>query len=297
MHRCFRVRRFPTNAVRTAKYTVLSFLPKSLMEQFRRVANVYFLVISILQLATDLSPTSPYSTVIPLTIVLTVSLVKEAIEDVKRHRADRVVNNATVTVLQSSSRAARLYRRRGLCARLWGCCSRGAPPMAAAAVQLPSVSGPHGLSATVLSSPDAAQPPSLTEHNGPTSAYVGLASSAAGMTTVGGSVHYATGANAAAPVGTLPVATVNALSATTSPRAGTAATTMNTACVAMAPDPSAEWRGVRWKALQAGDIVLLEKGDPAPADLVVLAAAPPPGSLDHTTGSLAYVETSILDGA
>ena len=38
-----------TNEVRTTKYTIISFLPKNLYEQFRRVANIYFLAIACLQ--------------------------------------------------------------------------------------------------------------------------------------------------------------------------------------------------------------------------------------------------------
>ena len=34
---------FPLNAVVTSRYTALNFLPKSLFEQFRRMANFYFL--------------------------------------------------------------------------------------------------------------------------------------------------------------------------------------------------------------------------------------------------------------
>ena len=40
------VQAFPNNYITTSKYTVLSFLPKNLFEQFRRVANLYFLIIS-----------------------------------------------------------------------------------------------------------------------------------------------------------------------------------------------------------------------------------------------------------
>jgi len=34
---------YPTNQVITSKYTVITFLPRNLLEQFRRVANVYVL--------------------------------------------------------------------------------------------------------------------------------------------------------------------------------------------------------------------------------------------------------------
>lgn len=32
---------YPTNQVISSKYTVITFLPRTLLEQFRRVANVY----------------------------------------------------------------------------------------------------------------------------------------------------------------------------------------------------------------------------------------------------------------
>jgi hypothetical protein len=47
----------PTNEISTAKYTILTFLPVNLFEQFMRVANLYFLLCAILQLIPGLSPT------------------------------------------------------------------------------------------------------------------------------------------------------------------------------------------------------------------------------------------------
>ncbi|RYH31745.1 hypothetical protein EON65_02030 [archaeon] len=40
-----------SNAISTTKYTWYSWLPKSIWEQFRRIANVYFLLISILMVS------------------------------------------------------------------------------------------------------------------------------------------------------------------------------------------------------------------------------------------------------
>lgn len=87
------------NSVRSSKYSALNFLPKSLFEQFRRIANFYFLVISLLQLCTDLSPTNEYSTVGPLAIVLFATMVKEGLEDRVRHHQDTCVNHQKVEVL------------------------------------------------------------------------------------------------------------------------------------------------------------------------------------------------------
>uniref|UniRef100_A0A1D1Z7N5 Phospholipid-transporting ATPase n=2 Tax=Anthurium amnicola TaxID=1678845 RepID=A0A1D1Z7N5_9ARAE len=91
--------KFKGNSISTTKYNVLTFLPKGLFEQFRRVANLYFLMISILS-TTPISPVHPITNVVPLSLVLLVSLVKEAFEDWKRLLNDRVINSTPVDVLQ-----------------------------------------------------------------------------------------------------------------------------------------------------------------------------------------------------
>ncbi|CAO2829122.1 unnamed protein product [Amaranthus hypochondriacus] len=91
--------KFKGNSVSTTKYNALTFFPKGLFEQFRRVANLYFLMISILSW-TPMSPVSPITNVAPLSMVLFVSLVKEAFEDWKRFQNDLSVNNTLVDVLQ-----------------------------------------------------------------------------------------------------------------------------------------------------------------------------------------------------
>ncbi|OQS01643.1 phospholipid-transporting ATPase [Achlya hypogyna] len=95
--------KYPDNRVRTSKYSIVTFLPKNLFEQFRRVANFYFLVISLLQLTTKLSPTNPYSTVGPLMLVLIATMIKEAIEDKARHEADRQVNHEHTAIYDSAT--------------------------------------------------------------------------------------------------------------------------------------------------------------------------------------------------
>lgn len=92
------------NAVSTSKYTLLSFIPKSLFEQFRRLANVYFLVIIVLLLLgtyTPLfqAPLTPYTTLFPLLVVLAVTMGKEGVEDVKRHWADVETNTRAQELL------------------------------------------------------------------------------------------------------------------------------------------------------------------------------------------------------
>jgi len=67
--------------VYTTKYTAASFLPKFLLFQFRRAPNMFFLVIAVLQQIPGVSPTSRFSTILPLVFILAVSAIKELIED------------------------------------------------------------------------------------------------------------------------------------------------------------------------------------------------------------------------
>jgi phospholipid-transporting ATPase len=39
--------KYPVNKVRTSKYTLLTFLPRNLWEQFHRVAYIYFAIIMV----------------------------------------------------------------------------------------------------------------------------------------------------------------------------------------------------------------------------------------------------------
>ena len=75
--------RYKSNYVSTTKYNALTFFPKALFEQFRRVANLYFLLAAALAL-TPVSPYSASSLIAPLVFVVGVSMCKEALEDWRR---------------------------------------------------------------------------------------------------------------------------------------------------------------------------------------------------------------------
>jgi len=93
------------NSISTSKYTLYSFLPVAIREQFRRVANVYFLVIGGIMAvgyyttAYD-SAISPWTTLGPLALVVSVSMAQEAAADVQRHRSDDKTNNHPCVVLR-----------------------------------------------------------------------------------------------------------------------------------------------------------------------------------------------------
>lgn len=75
---------FPNNYIRTTKYTIITFLPKNLFEQFRRISNFYFMTVVIIQLIPQITPLIPITSILPLAFVLIVTAIKEAIEDYVR---------------------------------------------------------------------------------------------------------------------------------------------------------------------------------------------------------------------
>lgn len=90
---------YADNAIKTSKYNIFTFLPLNLFEQFRRLANGYFLFLFVLQLIPAISSLSWFTTAVPLILVLAITAVKDASDDINRHKSDKQVNNREVEVL------------------------------------------------------------------------------------------------------------------------------------------------------------------------------------------------------
>lgn len=86
-HRC-------DNKVRTTKYTLLSFLPKNLFEQFHRIANVYFIFIVLLNWVPAINAFGKEVAMMPVLFVLGVTAIKDLFEDRRRHNSDKRINNS-----------------------------------------------------------------------------------------------------------------------------------------------------------------------------------------------------------
>ncbi|KAG0204427.1 hypothetical protein BGX33_008542 [Mortierella sp. NVP41] len=83
--------KYPTNNIKTTKYTLLTFLPVNLLFQFKRFYNIYFLCAAVFVCAEP--SLSPVTNILPLTLVLTITAVKDALEDYRRHQQDRRSNS------------------------------------------------------------------------------------------------------------------------------------------------------------------------------------------------------------
>ena len=78
-----------SNYIRTTKYTKWTYLPVCLFNQFSRVANIYFLIMAVIQSIPIISPLNPATAIAPLVLVVAVSMIREGIEDYIRYVSDK----------------------------------------------------------------------------------------------------------------------------------------------------------------------------------------------------------------
>lgn len=86
-------RHYCGNQIKTSKYTVLSFVPKNIFEQLHRFANIYFVGIAVLNFVPVVNAFQPEVNLIPISIILGVTAIKDAWEDLRRYKSDKVINN------------------------------------------------------------------------------------------------------------------------------------------------------------------------------------------------------------
>ena len=94
---------FKNNEISTSKYNCITFVPKNLVEQFSKVANMYFLIMGLLQMVNEISASNGIpTTYFPLFVIVVISALKDLYEDYKRHKSDNEENNKNVEVLTES---------------------------------------------------------------------------------------------------------------------------------------------------------------------------------------------------
>ncbi|KAF5389366.1 hypothetical protein D9757_004373 [Collybiopsis confluens] len=95
--------KFPPNIVRNQKYSVWSFFPVVLYEQFRFFFNLYFLLVALSQFIPSLKIGFIATYIAPLAFVLSITIGKEAYDDYKRNLRDREANGQKYLVVDYDS--------------------------------------------------------------------------------------------------------------------------------------------------------------------------------------------------
>jgi len=95
-------KRYAPNIVRNQKYSILMFVPMVLFEQFKFFFNLYFLLVAVTQFIPQLKVGFLFTYVAPLIFVLSITMAKEAFDDIKRWRRDVEANSQKYQKLTSN---------------------------------------------------------------------------------------------------------------------------------------------------------------------------------------------------
>uniref|UniRef100_A0A8C3UYF4 Phospholipid-transporting ATPase n=1 Tax=Catharus ustulatus TaxID=91951 RepID=A0A8C3UYF4_CATUS len=86
-------RHYDSNEIKTTKYTILTFLPKNIYEQFHRFANIYFVFIALLNFVPVVNAFQPEVSLIPICVIMAITAIKDAWEDFRRYKLDKEINH------------------------------------------------------------------------------------------------------------------------------------------------------------------------------------------------------------
>ncbi|KHN94912.1 ATPase, P-type, phospholipid-translocating, flippase [Metarhizium album ARSEF 1941] len=92
------------NFIRSSRYTAYDFVPKQLLFQFSKLGNFYFLAMGVLQMIPGLSTVGRWTTIVPLSIFVAFSMLKEGYDDYRRYQLDKSENRSETWVLNRRRR-------------------------------------------------------------------------------------------------------------------------------------------------------------------------------------------------
>lgn len=281
-----------SNKINTAKYTWYTFLPKNLFEQFRGIANLYFLFLVILQMFPLFSSAaSPVLVILPLASILVLTGTKDALEDNKRQKTDESVNkaitytltgwkNVNIPVHQVARWKRWLHKLKGLFA--FSSYSSGNQQ------QQFELSTRGGLSrADTNYSTGTSHYTDDPAKQRPTSPSVAFNLKNTFKSTASFSKLVLSKRKSRMPYrpGQVPH---SVLRSNTLTREGTLEEKRKKRQSTARQPLDKRWRRTLWENVKVGDFVCLRNNDAVPADMVVLSSSEPDG--------LCYVETQNLDG-
>uniref|UniRef100_A0A8C0DQ02 Phospholipid-transporting ATPase n=1 Tax=Balaenoptera musculus TaxID=9771 RepID=A0A8C0DQ02_BALMU len=88
-----RDQRYPRNVINNQKYNFFTFLPGVLFNQFKYFFNLYFLLLACSQFVPEMRLGALYTYWVPLGFVLAVTIIREAVEEIRCYIRDKEVNS------------------------------------------------------------------------------------------------------------------------------------------------------------------------------------------------------------
>ncbi|XP_053705126.1 probable phospholipid-transporting ATPase IIA isoform X1 [Synchiropus splendidus] len=96
-----REQRYPRNVINNQKYNFFTFLPAVLFNQFKYFFNLYFLLLACSQFVPELRLGALYTYWVPLALVLMITIVREAVEEIRCYIRDKEVNSQIYSKLST----------------------------------------------------------------------------------------------------------------------------------------------------------------------------------------------------
>ncbi|XP_075427668.1 putative phospholipid-transporting ATPase IIA [Ascaphus truei] len=94
-----REQRYPRNVINNQKYNFFTFLPGVLFNQFKYFFNLYFLLLACSQFVPEMRLGPLYTFWVPLGFVLAVTIIREAVEEIRCLVRDKEVNSQVYSKL------------------------------------------------------------------------------------------------------------------------------------------------------------------------------------------------------
>ena len=86
----------PTNKRKSTRYTWWNFLPITLMLQFTKVVNIFYIITGILQCFKKIQTNKPWVIFVPTGFVIGLGIFKELLGEIKRYRDDKQYNMTVI---------------------------------------------------------------------------------------------------------------------------------------------------------------------------------------------------------
>lgn len=96
--------KFPDNSVRNTKYNFFTLIPLVIYNQFKYFFNFFYLSITVAQLYPPFQVGFLITYIAPLAFVLSITILKEAYDDIIRWKRDQEVNNQLFTRISTTGR-------------------------------------------------------------------------------------------------------------------------------------------------------------------------------------------------
>ncbi|KAL7399090.1 hypothetical protein ABVT39_020122 [Epinephelus coioides] len=96
-----REQRYPRNVINNQKYNFFTFLPMVLFNQFKYFFNLYFLLLACSQFIKELRLGALYTYWVPLGLVLAITIMREAVEEIRCYIRDKEMNSQIYSKLST----------------------------------------------------------------------------------------------------------------------------------------------------------------------------------------------------